>query len=291
MQALELTGPIALAVLFGALLHAGWNALIKSGQDKQLDTALIHSLGVFVALPVLLVAGPPDRAAWPYIALTTVVHLAYYIALAGAYKHGDLGLTYPIMRGCAPLLVALGSHSFIGESLSLQAWGGIAAICMGVLAIGLSRGALPGREAQRGTALRYAFSNAAIIALYTVVDGIGVRASNNALSYVSTLFLLDGIPYMALVLWQRGPRRGEALRYMARRWPVALGGTLASVSSYGIALWAMTHAPVAVVAALRETSVLFAALIGTFFLREKFGWQRATGTLVLLGGVLLLRFG
>ena len=291
MPPLELTGPIALAVLFGALLHAGWNALIKSGKDKQLDTALIHSLGIFIALPVVLIVGPPDRAAWPYIALTTVVHLGYYIALAGAYKHGDLGLTYPIMRGCAPLLVALSSHSFIGESLSLQAWLGVAAICMGVLAIGLSRSALQGGEAQRGTALRYALTNAAIIALYTVVDGIGVRASNNTLAYVATLFLLDGIPYMVLVLWQRGAKRGEALRYMAGRWPVALGGTLASVSSYGIALWAMTRAPVAVVAALRETSVLFAALIGALFLRERFGWQRATGTVVILGGVLLLRFG
>jgi drug/metabolite transporter (DMT)-like permease len=162
---------------------------------------------------------------------------------------------------------------------------------MGVLAIGLSRSTHHTGTAQRGKALRYALTNAAIIALYTVVDGMGVRASNNTLSYVATLFLLDGIPYMALVLWQRGPLRTDALRYMAGRWPVALGGTFASVSSYGIALWAMTRAPVAVVAALRETSVLFAALIGTLFLRERFGWQRATGTAVILGGVLLLRFG
>ncbi|MDB5878029.1 MAG: phosphonate utilization protein, partial [Variovorax sp.] len=117
-----MTTPIFLAVLCGALLHAGWNALIKSGRDKQLDTALIHSLGFFVALPLLLWTGLPDRAAWPYIAASTVVHVGYYIALAGAYRHGDLGLTYPVMRGSAPLLVALAGFFFIGEHLSPWAW-------------------------------------------------------------------------------------------------------------------------------------------------------------------------
>ena len=140
-------------------------------------------------------------------------------------------------------------------------------------------------------ALRFAFGNAAIIALYTVVDGIGVRASGDALAYVAALFLFDGIPYLLLVLWQRGDRRGAAIHYMAGRWKVAAVGTLASLGSYAIALWAMTRAPVALVAALRETSVLFAAVIGALLLREPFGWQRAAGTLVVVGGVIALRFG
>lgn len=288
---MELTGPIVLAVLLGAVLHASWNALIKSGRDKQLDTALIHSMGALFALPLVLYVGLPDRAAWPYIAATTVIHLGYYIALAGAYKHGDLGLTYPVMRGTAPLLVALGSHTFVGESISLMAWGGVASICVGVLALGLAPSALHGEEAQRRTALRFALCNAAIIALYTMVDGLGVRASGNALAYVATLFLFDGIPYLLLVMWQRGTNRSAALAYMAGRWKMAAVGTVASLSSYGIALWAMTRAPVATVAALRETSVLFAALIGTVFLGERFGWQRAAGTVVILGGIMLLRFG
>ena len=291
---LELTGPIVLAVLVGAALHASWNALIKSGKDKQLDTALIHSLGIFFALPLLLWAGLPDRAAWPYIAITTVIHLGYYIALAGAYKHGDLGLTYPVMRGTAPLLVAMGSFAFIGEGVSFMAWIGVAAICAGVLTLGLSRNALHAAhldEARRRTALRFALTNACIIAVYTVVDGLGVRASGNAAAYVATLFLFDGIPYMALVMWQRGAGRGAALQYMAGRWKIAAVGTVASIGSYGIALWAMTRAPVAAVAALRETSVLFAAVIGTVFLGERFGWQRAAGTGVVLAGVMLLRFG
>lgn len=289
---MSISGLVLLAVLFGALLHAGWNALIKSGRDKQLDTALIHSLGVIVALPVLLWTGLPAAASWPYIFVSTVIHVGYYIALAGAYRHGDLGLTYPVMRGSAPLLVAIGSVAFIGEHLSAVSWVGVAVVCAGVLTLGLSRSSLrSGDEAQRRKALRFAFGNAAIIALYTVVDGLGVRASGDALAYVAALFLFDGIPYLLLVMWQRGDQRGAAVRYMTGRWKIAAFGTLASMGSYAIALWAMTRAPVALVAALRETSVLFAAVIGTVLLREPFGWQRAAGTAVVVAGVAALRFG
>ena len=288
----SLTGPIVLAVLFGALLHAGWNALIKSGSDTPLDTALVHSLGIFVAVPLLMLTGLPAPAAWPYMAASLAIHIGYYITLAGAYKHGDLGLTYPVMRGCAPLLVALGSMVFIGEGISAAAWAGVAVICVGVVTLGLSRSALrDGDEARRRKALGFALANAAIIALYTVIDGIGVRLSGNALAYVAGLFVFDGIPYLLLVLWRRPGQRRAALAYMAGRWPLAAIGTLASLGSYGIALWAMTRAPVAVVAALRETSVLFAALIGTLFLREAFGWQRAAGTSIIVAGVVLLRLG
>jgi len=287
-----LTGPIVLAVLFGALLHAGWNALIKSGRDKPLDTALVHSLGIFVAVPLVLYTGLPPVAAWPYMAASLLIHIGYYIALAGAYRHGDLSLTYPVMRGCAPLLVAMGSLAFIGEAISATAWAGVAVLCAGVVTLGLSRSALrSGDESQRGKALAFALANAAIIALYTVIDGIGVRISGNALAYVATLFLFDGIPYLLLVLWRRPGRRRAGLAYMAGRWKIALIGTVASLASYGIALWAMTRAPVAMVAALRETSVLFAALLGAFFLREGFGWQRAAGTVVIVAGVAILRLG
>ena len=289
---MTLEAPLVAAVLFAALLHAGWNALIKSGGDKALDTALIHSLGVLFAIPAALWFGLPGAAAWPYIAASAVIHVAYYIALAGAYRHGDLGLTYPVMRGSAPLLVALAGFFFIGERLSPWAWLGIAVICAGVLMLGMSPAALhAGSAAQRKKALRFAFANAAVIALYTVIDGQGVRASGDALAYVAALFLFDGLPYLVLVMWQRGDQRGAAVRYMAGRWKLCLVGTVASLGSYGIALWAMTHAPVALVAALRETSVLFAAVIGTLLLREPFGWQRASGTLVIVCGVMTLRIG
>jgi phosphonate utilization associated putative membrane protein len=286
------SGPIVLAVLLGALLHAAWNALIKSGADKPLDTALVHSMGIFIAVPLVMITGLPPLAAWPYMATSLLIHIAYYIALAGAYKHGDLSLTYPVMRGCAPLLVAMGSATFIGEAISMTAWVGVALLCAGVVTLGLSRPALrENDESRRNKALGFALANAAVIALYTVVDGIGVRVAGNALAYVATLFLFDGIPYMLLVLWRRPGQRRVALAYMAGRWRLALIGSAASLGSYGIALWAMTRAPVAIVAALRETSVLFAALIGTLFLREGFGWQRAAGTLIIVAGVVVLRLG
>ncbi|HPU53045.1 MAG TPA: phosphonate utilization protein, partial [Burkholderiaceae bacterium] len=129
---LGLSWPVMLAVLFGALLHAGWNALVKSSGDKSVDTALVHFMGSVVALPVLLVVGLPAQPSWPFIGVSLTIHVGYYFALAGAYRHGDLGLTYPIMRGFAPLLVALASGSLLGESPSAAAWLGIVGITVGV---------------------------------------------------------------------------------------------------------------------------------------------------------------
>lgn len=289
---MTLSGPVVLAVLCGALLHASWNALIKSAPDKALDTGLVHSIGVLFAVPLLAFTGLPDAASWPFLAASALVHVAYYIALAGAYQHGDLGLTYPVMRGCAPLLVALGSHTLLGEQLSATAWAGVLAICTGVVVLGLSPASVHAAGAQRGKALRFALCNAVIIAFYTVVDGLGVRAAGDPAAYVAALFVFDGIPYLLLVLWRRSPaERTAAWIYMARRARVAWLGTLASLGSYAIALWAMTRAPVAVVAALRETSVLFAALIGVLWLREPLGWHRAVGVLVIVAGVMALRAG
>jgi len=284
---MTLSWPVVAIVLFGALLHASWNALIKGGTDKALDTALIHVLGVGVAIPIVATVGFPPAAAWPYAIASLVIHIGYYIALVGAYRHGELGLTYPIMRGLAPLLVACSSSLVIGETLTGAAWLGVLGISLGVVAVGLSRSAATGGHA--GKALRYALANAAIIATYTVVDGLGVRASGNALAYVATLFLFDGIPYFLLVLWQRRERTGPMFAYMAGRWKLAVFGSLASLGSYGIALWAMTRAPVTTVAALRETSVLFAALIGAVWLKEGFGAQRAAGTVLIVAGVMALR--
>ncbi len=290
---LELTWPVVAAVLVGALLHAGWNALVKAGGDKALDTALVHFMGALVALPLLAWTGLPRPEALPFIAASLVIHVGYYVALAGAYQHGELGLTYPIMRGFAPLLVALGSASFIGEAPSAADWIGIVGITVGVALVGLAH---PGEALHHGKALAYAFANAAIIAVYTVVDGLGVRtevaSGGEALRYVMLLFVLDGIPY-PLLLWLRRGRAGRAqvIAYARVRWRVAALGGCASIGSYAIALWAMTKAPVASVAALRETSVLFAALLGTWLLKEAFGLQRALGTLVIVGGVMALRLG
>ena len=284
---MTLTWPIVAIVLFGALLHASWNVVVKSSTDKALDTALIHLVGSLIALPLVLVVGVPPLVAWPYILSSVVIHIAYYMALTGAYQHGDMGLTYPLMRGVAPMLVAVSAFTTLGEHLSLLAWAGVTGICCGVLVLGLSRYALDNRRATL-----FALANAVVIAVYTVIDALGARvavaAGGNAVQYVVALFVLDGWPFALMVL----ARRGRAVwPYACARWPVASAGAIASLGSYSIALWAMTKAPVASVAALRETSVLFAALLGSWFLKEKFTPRRALGTCVIVGGVMALRLG
>ena len=284
-------GLVVAAVLCGALLHAGWNTLVKSSGDKELDIALVHFLGAAAALPLLLWVGPPPREAWPFIAGSLLVHVAYYLTLNGAYQHGDLGVTYPIMRGSAPLLVALGSSAVLGEPLRPATWAGVLAVTGGVLTVGLSH---PGQALHHRRAIGYALANAAMIASYTFIDGRGVRtavaAGGGAAGYVVLLFVLDGLPYPALVLWRRGPEgRARALAYARRRWALAMLGGLASLGSYGIALWAMTRAPVAAVSAMRETSVLFASALSVWVLKERFGLQRLLGAAVIVAGVVTLR--
>ena len=280
---MTLSWPVVGAVLFAALLHASWNALVKSSQDKDLDMATIHLIGSFMAIPLVALVGWPKAEAWPFIAASVVIHIGYYLALTGAYRHGDLGLTYPLMRGVAPLLVALSATFTLGETLSPLAWAGVLGISFGVLVLGLNRHAL---EAPKAVA--FALANAVIIAVYTVVDGLGVRASDNALQYVATLFLFDGWPFALLMFATRGPALG---RYARHRWPLATIGACASLGSYGIALWAMTRAPVATVAALRETSVLFAVLLGVWFLKEALTRRRVFGAAMIASGVMALRMG
>jgi phosphonate utilization associated putative membrane protein len=278
-----MTWPVLCLVLFGALLHASWNALVKSSSDKTLDTALIHVLCSLLALPVCLYVGPPPAESWPYILGSLVVHVGYYFALAGAYRHGELGLTYPLMRGTAPMLVAMTSFVFIGEDLTPLAWLGVACISGGVLLLGVTREWWTHRKA-----ILFALCNAVLIAVYTVIDAKGARSSGHVVQYISMLFVLDGWPFAILVFMQR---KGQVWPYVRERWPVAAGGAFASIGSYAIALWAMTVAPVAMVAALRETSVFFAALIGAWFLKEVWTRQRIAGTVAILSGVAALRLG
>ena len=278
-----MTWPVLLLVLLGALLHASWNALVKSSTDKTLDTALIHVLCSLLAIPFCIYLGAPIAQAWPFIVASLVIHVGYYFALAGAYKHGELGLTYPLMRGTAPMLVALASMALLGEALSLLGWLGVLLVSCGVLLLGASAGLMRHRKA-----VVFALSNAVLIAIYTVVDAKGARTSGHVAQYVAMLFALDGWPFAIIVFLHR---KGRVWPYVQGRWRLALGGAVASVGSYGIALWAMTVAPVAMVAALRETSVLFAAVLGAWFLKEHWTRQRVLGTLTIVAGVMALRLG
>jgi len=282
MPATELTLGVTLAVLGAGFLHALWNALLKSAAgDPILDTALIVAGSSAVALAVLPFAGVPARAAWPFIALSAVVHFGYYITLAGAYHRADLSFAYPLMRGVAPLIVTLLGVLFLGEHPGAKTLTGIALISIGIIVIAWFAS---GRHPL--AAAGWALSNAAIIAAYTLVDGAGVRASGNAPGYVTWLIFLEGLPFLVWIYARRG---SAAARYIGSRWRRGIAGGAASLAAYGIVLWAMTRAPVAVVAALREVSVLFAALIGSLVLKEGFGWRRMAGAATVVAGVAALK--
>jgi phosphonate utilization associated putative membrane protein len=280
---MSITGPVVLLVLTGALLHAGWNVLVKSSADKAMDTALIHVLCSILALPVLFVVGLPPAHVWPYILASLIIHVGYYMALAGALKHGELGLAYPLMRGTAPLLVALGSYFLLDEAIAAWGWLGIMLISSGVLMLGVSAGLLHHRKA-----VLFALSNAVLIALYTVVDAQGARESGQVAQYIALLFALDGWPFALLVFLRR---KGQVWTYVRARWPLATVGAAASVGSYAIALCAMTVAPMALVASLRETSVLFAVALGAWLLKEPWTRWRILGAVSIVAGVIVLRLG
>ena len=279
---MELSLGVTLAVLGAALLHATWNAMVKSSRDIQLDLTIITFGAGVAALPLLFFVAPPARAAWPYLAATIVIHVGYYIAIVGAYRAGDLSHGYPIMRGVAPLLVALSAAAWFGEAPKPNIWAGILLICGGVLSLGLV--GFHWRDSRAST--RWALANAVIIAVYTLVDAAGARASGSPEGYVVWLFVLDALPFPLMVLAQR---RAALVQYATQYWVRGLVGGALSGIAYGIALWAMTRAPVAAVAALRETSVIFAALIGAWLLKEGHIVRRLASAMVVVAGVVALK--
>jgi drug/metabolite transporter (DMT)-like permease len=283
---MELTLGVTLAVLAAGFLHAGWNALLKSsgGGDVLLDTAAVVAGSSLCGLALLALIPLPDPTAWKFIAASATIHFGYYLTLVQAYRTGDLSFAYPLMRGTAPLIVAVLGSIFLRELPTAQMTAGILLICVGVVSIAFVQGG--GSRRHPPAAAYWAFANAAIIATYTLIDGAGARASGNALSYVCWLIFLEGIPFVAWVLSRRGAP-GRA--YLKRGWRVGLGGGACSLAAYGIVLWAMTRAPIAAVAALRETSVLFAALIGSLWLKEGFGWRRAAGAVSVVAGIAALK--
>ncbi|TWA87647.1 EamA-like transporter family protein [Azospirillum brasilense] len=275
-----------LAVLAGALLHAGWNTALKAGGGSASDAVLVVAGSAFIALLMLPVVPAPSLASAPYLCVTAVLHVAYFRLLAAAYRSGAMSHAYPLMRGTPPLLVAMCSGVLLGEGLSTGAWMGTLLVCGGILGLTLlGRGSGPSGASSswRGTAC--ALANALVIAAYTVVDGIGVRLSGSAAGYTLWCFLLLSVPMVggALLRDARG-----FLSHARRRWIVALAGGAASIASYGLALWAMTLAPVAVVAALRETSILFAMALAALVLKERVGPVRlASGVVIVLGAASL----
>lgn len=276
--------PIVLAVLFGALCNASWNIFVKRGADRFLSSVLVClGCGVLGAacLPFLPAPAP---ASWPFILGSVGAQVAYVALLSAAYEAGDLAQIYPLMRGTAPLLVALASGPLIGEHLSVGRWCGVALISGGIVAMAFVRG---GAAVPRSwTAPGFALATAALIATYTIIDGIGVRVSGAPLSYAFTTFVLTAVPLVAWALIRRGP---VLLGQMRERWRILAFGGLASFTSYGIAIWAMARAPVAVVASLRETSILFATVLSILVLKEGVVPARLAATVLIVLGAVAVR--
>lgn len=273
---------VTVAVLGAALAHATWNAMLKSSRDVLFDMTLVVFAAGLVTAPFVLVVELPAPAAWPYIFASMLLHIAYYVALVGAYRAGDLSHGYPIMRGIAPLIVSLCALAWLGEAPAPSVWLGVLLICGGVLSLGF----VGFHWRQSRVALGWALANACIIASYTLVDAAGVRVAGRAESYVVWLFTLDALPFTLLVFFWK---KDQLVQYARRFWLRGLAGGALSAAAYGIVLWAMTRAPVAAVAALRETSVIFAALIGAWLLKEGHLTRRIAGAATVAAGVIALK--
>ncbi len=270
-------------VLFSALLHAGWNALVRASQDKFL--ASLHVVCGASALGLLALPGLPlpAPASWPWLLASGLIHVVYFSLVARAYQGADLGFAYPLMRGTAPALTALAAVAWLGEAPSAGGWAGIALICSGVL---LLAGRAWRSGAHHPAATLAALANAGVIALYTLVDGLGVRLSGHAFSYTAWVFLLTAVFMLATALVWRGR---PALRSLASSGRAALLGGAGTLGAYGLALWAMAQAPIALVAALRETSIVFGALISVVFLHEGLSRLRLVSVLLVCAGAVALK--
>ena len=269
-------------VLLGALLHATWNMLVKAAADTRLATAGVYIGGGLIAALALPFLPPPAAASWPYLAAATVIELLYGILLAAAYRVGDLSHAYPLMRGTAPLLVAIGSAGLIGEPLSRAVWIGVALVSCGIFSMifdARSQGHSP-------AATRLALLNAFMIAAYTTIDGLGVRVSSQPVTYSLWLSLLIAGPWLIFVAARV---RIEGWRPLRRHTASCAVGAVFSVASYTLALWAMTRAPVAAVAAVRESSIVFSMILGALVLRERLTRVRALGAVAIALGVLMIR--
>jgi drug/metabolite transporter (DMT)-like permease len=275
---MELTLPVTLAVLGGALLHATWNTLVKAAQDKELDTYLVAAGSGVLAVLLLPFLPLPAPASWPWLAGSAAVHILYFIFLAGAYRYGELSYVYPVMRGGGPIIVAASGALVFAEVLRRTEWLGVLLVCGGILAFA------SGTHDRRATL--FALANAVVIGAYTLIDAEGARASLAPISYTLWFFAVNAVVIIAMGTVKRG--RAVPL-YLGRHWLRALAGGACSVASYGIALWAMTRAPVALVAVLRETSVIFAAVLAALVLKEKLTRRRLIGTGAVLAGLILLK--
>jgi drug/metabolite transporter (DMT)-like permease len=270
-------------VLLAALLHASWNAMAKSGGTPQFSIASYRLISALCCLPLLFLFPLPLAASWPMLLASAIIHTAYYVTLSMSYRTGDLSQVYPLFRGLAPVLVVLGAALFANEYLPSGAMIGIGLVSAGLISINFAGGAVGKIPA---AALRWGLATSVLIAAYTVADGIGVRAAGNPFSYIIWLFVLEPIP---IGLWLLARDRAGWFGYMRAKPGKVTAGALAAATAYAMVIYAMGIAPMAMVSSLRETSVIFAALIGTLLFREPFGRQRIIAAILVCIGVVLIK--
>lgn len=267
-------------VLFAAVLHASWNAMLKSVTDRAGVLAAISGMHALAGLVLIASSPVPDMASWPSILVSTLVHYLYYILLFQSYRHGDLSQVYPISRGVAPALVALGAYLLIDESLTPQGWAGLTAVCAGIALLALQRGVT---RAPR-SAILFALAVGACIATYSVADGIGVRAAGTTTGYIGWLFVLEAPVLFTIALL----RRRDGGRFERRTLLMGMLGGACAVTAYAVVLYVKTFAPLGAVSAVRESSVIFAALIGVVLFRERPWKGRLLAAAIVAGGVVAL---
>ncbi|MEK9520328.1 EamA family transporter [Streptomyces sp. adm13(2018)] len=283
-----MTPLVTLAVLIAAVTHASWNALAHHIRDQLLSFTLISGGGALIGLVTALFVPLPAAGAWPYLAVSALLHVAYMVLLMRSFSLGDFGQMYPIARGTAPLAVTALAAVFVDEVPDGWQLLGVAVACAGLT--GLAVWGIRGKGARpHWPALLAAGATGLAIALYTVVDGVGVRASGTPLGYIAWLMVLEGLAIPAYALWARRAALLPQLRPYAAR---GLLGALLSVCAYGLVLWAQTKAPLAPVAALRESSIIVGAAIGAVLFKERFGGPRiAAAGLMAVGIGLMLHAG
>jgi len=274
---------VFLAVLGAAIMHAGWNAIVKVGLDRFSSILLLSMAQGGIALCLLPLFPMPLGAAWPWVAASALLHSGYKLFLIRAYEHGDLSQVYPLARGTAPLIVALVGALFLGEVMTPGKTAAVVTIALGVIVMARGGTGL-GRHSSK--ALLYALGTACFTASYTLVDGVGARLAATASGFTLWMFVLDATVLTGIAVTTRG---SQALTRLAPELRNGLIAGALSLGAYWIAIWAFTQAPLAQVAALRETSVMFAMLIGVVLLGERAGPWRWIAAALILSGVVMMR--
>ena len=269
-------------VLLAALMHAVWNALVKSSADRLIELTALNLAAGAAALVLLPFVGLPGSESVPFLLGTTLVHTAYYALLLLSYARGGLSLVYPVARGSSPIFVAAVSGIVLGETLGTMQWLGVALIAASITSLAFSGGV----RSLSSQAIGFSLATGVSIATYTLIDGAGARVSTSASSYIVCLFVLNAFPLLVAPFLMR---RGVALERFRAQWKTAALGGVLSFVAYGLAIWAMTRGTIALVSAVRETSVVLAAVIGAKFLHEPFGRWRVVASVGVATGIIVLR--